>query len=149
MLAIDGGLGLLVFGLWLYAIFDVISTDEALVRNLPKTMWIFLVIILFDVGAIAWLLLGRPKYAGWQPGDTSYRPRSRPLGPEDRQDFGTGFHADSLDHSKMSYVVREREEAARLKVWEAQLKRREEELRAKELGVAPPPPADTGDAPAG
>jgi hypothetical protein len=38
----------------------------------------------------------------------------------------------SLDH--LSPIVRHREEQTRLHMWEAQLKRREEELRRRELG---------------
>ena len=60
----DGIVGLLLLGVWLFAIFDVISTDNASVRNLPKPLWLLLVIVLPDVGAIAWLFLGRPVRAG-------------------------------------------------------------------------------------
>ena len=47
MAELDGLIALLVFGFWLFAIFDAITAPEAEVRNLPKGMWIFLVIILF------------------------------------------------------------------------------------------------------
>ena len=79
-----GGLfGLVVLAFWIWAIFDVISTDESLVRNLPKTVWLLLVIFLSTIGALAWLLLGRPEHAGFRPGDTAPRPRPRALGVED------------------------------------------------------------------
>jgi len=136
---IEGFVGLFILALWLYCIFDVITTNESLVRNLPKGVWIFLVIFLFEIGAIAWLILGRPQMAGWRPGQTSYgsAPKQRrPLGPDDR--IGTtGFPAADLDTAGMSDIVREREEQARLKVWKTQLKRREDELRLRELGAAP------------
>lgn len=77
-----GGLvGFLLLGFWLWAIFDVISTDESMVRNLPKFAWLMLVIFLSTIGALAWLLLGRPERAGFRPGDTT--PRQRFTGPED------------------------------------------------------------------
>ena len=47
----------------IWAIFDCISTDAALCRNLPKGVWLILVLILPDIGSIAWLLLGRPQNA--------------------------------------------------------------------------------------
>ena len=67
---------LVVFALWLYCIFDVIASDEALVRNLPRGLWLLLVIVLPTIGSVAWLALGRPLYASWRPGDT--RTRSAP-----------------------------------------------------------------------
>ena len=72
-----GLLGLVVLALWLYCIFDVISTDDALVRNLPKLVWLLVVLFIPTIGSIAWLALGRPLYAGWRPGDTSRRPPRR------------------------------------------------------------------------
>ena len=53
--------GVVLLGLWIYAIFDVISTPEGAARNLPKIMWLAIVVFLPDIGSIAWLLLGRPS----------------------------------------------------------------------------------------
>ena len=39
---------------------NVITTPEHEVRNLPKLVWLFLVIIIPIVGGIAWLVAGRP-----------------------------------------------------------------------------------------
>ena len=61
MLYLDGVAGLVVLALWLYCILDVITTDEAMVRNLPKMAWVFIVIFLLEIGAIAWLIAGRPQ----------------------------------------------------------------------------------------
>jgi Phospholipase_D-nuclease N-terminal len=58
MLFIDGGL--LLLALWLFCIIDVIVTDEWRVRNLPKGVWVLLVLVLPDIGSIAWLVAGRP-----------------------------------------------------------------------------------------
>jgi len=76
MLEIDGLVGMLLLFLWVYCIFDVISSDGAVVRNLPKTMWLIVVFFLPDIGSIAWLLLGRPERAGWAPGSTAVRPET-------------------------------------------------------------------------
>ena len=57
-----GGLvGFVLLGFWVWAIFDVISSDESTVRNLPKFAWLMLVIFLSTIGAFAWLVLGRPQ----------------------------------------------------------------------------------------
>jgi Phospholipase_D-nuclease N-terminal len=64
-----GGLvGLALLGLWIYCIFDVIATEEALVRNLPKLLWLVLVIIVPDVGAIALAHPRSPAARGLQTG---------------------------------------------------------------------------------
>ena len=60
MLFFDGALGFLLFALWMFCLFDVITTDESLVRNLQKTWWILIVLLLFDVGCVLWLVAGRP-----------------------------------------------------------------------------------------
>lgn len=128
-----GGLfGALAFLVWVWAIFDVIASEEVLVRNLPKFYWLILVIFVPTVGAIAWFALGRPDGAGLRPGSTDssptyYRPvQPRPLppgprGPEDSPEFLASL-----------------EERKRLERWEEQLRRREEELRRRELGDGEP-----------
>lgn len=123
-----GFFGFLLLALWLYCIFDVIATEDVLVRNLPKGVWLLIVIFLPDIGSIAWLALGRPAFAGWRPGDTGVRPPTRRVsGPEDRPDFPT--RASATD---------ERDEQ-RLQAWEADLRRREEELRRRSQGEESPP----------
>jgi len=113
-----GVIGFLLIALWIYCIFDVIASEEVLIRNLPKFAWLMIVFFLPDIGSLAWLALGRPAYAGWRPGDTggTARPSSprRYVPPEDRADFG-----------------RSAGDEERLKDWEADLARREEELRRR------------------
>ena len=66
----DGVVGLLLLALWIFCIVDVITTDEVVMRNLQKPIWLLIVIFLFDLGAILWLIAGRP----WEQG--SRRPAS-------------------------------------------------------------------------
>jgi len=61
VLLFDGVAGLLVMFVWLFCLFDAITADAATVRNLPKLAWVFLIIFLFDIGAIVWLIAGRPR----------------------------------------------------------------------------------------
>ena len=118
---IGGGLvGILLLALWAYCIFDVISTDESLMRNMPKILWLVVVIVLPTVGSVAWLLLGRPEGAGLRPGDTStfQAPKTRRLGP-----------APVAPDDDPAFLARLDDETKRLKAWEEDLKRREDELR--------------------
>jgi len=68
VLYLDGVAGLVVLALWLYCILDVITTDEAQMRNLPKMAWVLIVIFLVEIGAIAWLIAGRPQARRTSPG---------------------------------------------------------------------------------
>jgi hypothetical protein len=78
---------------WLWAIFDSITSAADRVRNLPKIAWVIIVLIFLEVGALAWLLLGRPREqtgSGRTSGFRSIpgpRPRSGPIGPDDDPDF--------------------------------------------------------------
>jgi hypothetical protein len=112
----DGVVGLALLVLWIFCILDVISTEEVLCRNLPKYVWLLIVIILPDVGSIAWLLLGRPVGAGFRLGSQVgvYRPQKRAIGPEDSPDF-----LASIERKRLEGRAQE-------------LRRREEELRRKE-----------------
>ncbi len=128
-----------------------------LVRNLPRMVWLILVIILPDIGAIAWLALGRPLHAGWRPGDTRVRQRRRVVGPEDRTDWvpavsrpaspppviappALAAGEDGIDVAE-SPAIRER----RLMEWEAELQRREAAL--SEPTESDEPPTDEGREP--
>ena len=75
---------LALVGLWAFSLFDAVTSDPTRVRRLPKLVWIVLVVLLPDVGAVAWLLLGRPQRE-YVPADT--KRRRRVLGPEDAPDF--------------------------------------------------------------
>jgi hypothetical protein len=64
VLEIDSVIGLAFLGLWIFGIFDVIASDATAVRNLPKLIWLVVVVILAPIGTLAWLFLGRPQRAG-------------------------------------------------------------------------------------
>lgn len=81
MLFLDGALGLLVFALWVFCLIDVITTDESRMRNLPKTLWLVIVLLLFDIGAVIWLVAGREWEGRRQPlraADTRFPEYDRP-----------------------------------------------------------------------
>ena len=133
----EGLVPVLLLGLWVYCILDVISSDEVLMRNLPKGVWLMIVIFLPDVGSLAWLLLGRPLYAGWRPGDTTRRAPKRVIGPEDRADFSSGSvwpPAPPRPVQPRSAEPPSTSHEDLLAAWEQDLRRREEEFRRREQG---------------
>jgi hypothetical protein len=125
-----GGLvALALLALWVYCIFDVIATSDTLARNLPKIMWLLIVIFVPTIGSIAWLLLGRPEKAGFAPGDSSYRaePRSGDVNRSTPRSYGVIAPDDDP-----RFLAELNERSKRLKAWEEDLKRREEELRRRD-----------------
>ncbi|QYC43916.1 hypothetical protein Nocox_31685 [Nonomuraea coxensis DSM 45129] len=61
MLYLYEAMGLVTLVLWLYCLFDVITTPEPLCRNLPKIFWLVIVFLAPLVGSLVWLLAGRPE----------------------------------------------------------------------------------------
>jgi hypothetical protein len=56
-----GGLFLVELCLAVYCTLNVITTPESQVRNLPKLLWLVIVLLVPIVGGIAWLVAGRPQ----------------------------------------------------------------------------------------
>lgn len=145
----------LVFVLWIWAIFDCISTDAALCRNLPKGVWLILVLFLPTIGSLAWLLLGRPERAGWRPGSTDHASGSGPARAlEDHPRHNETPEVSDRRSAELDEQLAqwEREQAAKrelearerpaieapnadrdLAAWEEDLQRREDEFRRREL----------------
>ena len=61
MLYGGGVLALVEVVLLVYCVLNIITTPEGEVRNLPKFLWLLLVVVLPLVGGIAWLIAGRPQ----------------------------------------------------------------------------------------
>ena len=124
-----GGLvGLAILILWIFCIFDVISTDESLMRNLPKVLWLLIVIFLPTIGSISWLLLGRPERAGFSPGGSTYRPE--PHRGQDR--WGPRSRGVIAPDDDPRFLGQLDERAKKLRAWEEDLQRREDELRKRD-----------------
>ena len=130
--------------LLVYCLIDCIQSDEGSVRNLPKTIWVLLIIFLPIVGSVAWLVVGRPlgaptRSVPWPSTRTAgfpehERPRTA-MAPDDDPEFLAGLAASNSRHERM------------LADWEAQLREREELLArtAEEPAAAAEMPDD--DAP--
>ena len=110
--------------LWIYCIYDVITTDDAIVRHLPKLVWLVIVVLVPDIGSLLWLGLGRPRVWTRRPSTTNPMPTSAWAG-------STPGPLEDTSLDGLSPTVRWREEQARLRMWEAQLQRREDDLRRK------------------
>ncbi len=153
----EGIIGFVLFALWIWALIDCISTDSELIRNLPKGVWLIIVIFLFDLGAILWLLLGRPANKHWRPttGPADYSAPRGPRGIEDRPQFAAGEVSDrrseelnqrlaAWEASKQPAEIQEHTDRATpataqpdpaLEQWETDLSAREAALRRRELEV--------------
>ncbi|WP_305784624.1 PLD nuclease N-terminal domain-containing protein [Symbioplanes lichenis] len=116
---------LLDLALLVVALIDCLSADEGGIRALPRTVWVFLILLFSPIGAIAWFVAGRPPRAIrmsngelWRPG-RGFPENERPA-PDDDPDFLRRMAASR------------REDEDLMKKWEADLRRREEELRRKQ-----------------
>ena len=49
---------------WLYCLIDLLLTRSDNCRYLPKLAWVLVVVLIVGFGAVAWLLIGRPRTAG-------------------------------------------------------------------------------------
>lgn len=112
---------LIWIGLLVYCLIDCIQSPEASIRALQKPVWIILIILLPIIGGVCWLFFGRPqgpRSERWAPGAGFPEPsRPRPLAPDDDPAFLKQVDAGNKRHEAM------------LEQWEADLKRREQELR--------------------
>jgi hypothetical protein len=121
MVFLFDGAGLLILALWVFCIIDVITTDESLCRNLPKTLWLVIVLILPDVGSIIWLVAGRPRVARIagglpQQGNTGRYPeydrpgRAVAANPDDDEAFLRGLRARAEEQRRKAREQRKPED---------------------------------------
>lgn len=134
---VPGLLGGFLFLFWLWALVDVILTDSMLVRNMQKGTWLFLVILVPTVGAVAWVFFGRPERAAMAPGGqmpyeaNPYRSAPRSGGAEDTPGWNRPKSAPSRPaeiQDGESLAVRQRN----LLEKEAELAKREAALQERE-----------------
>jgi len=120
---------LIDLALLVIALIDCLSAEEFQIRALPRIAWVFIILLFSPIGAIAWFVAGRPARAvrlsngtTWRPGNgfpENERPRrAGPLAPDDDPEF----------------LKKLGEDQSMLKQWEADLRRREDELRKREPG---------------
>ena len=75
-------LAVAILVIFVYGLVDVIRTDARLTRGISKPAWIVVMIVLPVLGAILWLLIGKPR--GTPPQRQAQR---HPTAPDDDPDF--------------------------------------------------------------
>ncbi|MFF0293382.1 PLD nuclease N-terminal domain-containing protein [Kitasatospora sp. NPDC004615] len=115
-----------LLALWVWAFIDCLTTPEDEIRHLPKVVWVIIVLLFPLVGSIAWLVAGKDRAAArrrrgsWPSGPAAGFPeRGRPLAPDDDPEFLASLNRGNQQHEQL------------LEQWEADLRRREEELRRR------------------
>ncbi|MFT4010415.1 MAG: PLD nuclease N-terminal domain-containing protein [Nocardioidaceae bacterium] len=121
MIKVDLFLGVVSLALCIYCVIEAIMTDTALVRNLPKAVWILLILFFPLVGSIAWLVAGRPA-TRTDPPASAFPEYDRP-----------GRAAGVTQESDEEFLRRTRERA------EEQRRRYEEQKRREAEGDQPDP----------
>lgn len=109
------------------ALISCLAAEESEIRALPRVVWVFLILLFSPIGGIAWFVAGRParpiKLSNgtvWRPGD-GFPEKDRPRAPDDDPDFLRS--------------INEVQDQDLMKKWEADLRRREEELRRRKGGA--------------
>jgi hypothetical protein len=118
--------GVVTFCLFVYCLVEVIQTPEIAMRNLPKTIWLLLVLFFPFVGSVAWLVAGRPESG---PRKAAAYERHAPEFPE----YDRPGRAAAVDPERDEEFLRQVRERA-----EAQRKRHEQRRRAGESSELPP-----------
>ncbi|MET8174993.1 PLD nuclease N-terminal domain-containing protein [Streptomyces clavifer] len=139
---------LLPLALTIYAFIDCLNTPEDEVKHLPKVAWVFIILLFWIVGPIVWLAAGRQRASsgGRAPSEWHRGRRSTWVAPDDNPDFLKSLKDEKTEAAKTDAGKSEsgKSDAAKdesaLKDWEADLRRREEEIERREGG------AGSGDA---
>ena len=56
-------ISVLLLGVLVFAIVDIITTEEWRIRHLPKVAWVLLVVFLPLIGSVLWFVLGKERSA--------------------------------------------------------------------------------------
>ncbi|MGW3950144.1 PLD nuclease N-terminal domain-containing protein [Streptomyces sp. NPDC004752] len=119
---------LVPLALTIFALIDCLNTPEDEARHLPKIAWVFIILLFWIVGPIAWLAAGKvrqPPANGRTPSEWHRNHRFEQVAPDDNPEFLKSLSEENKRDEQL------------LKNWEADLRRREEELRRKETGEEP------------
>lgn len=105
---------IVAIGLAVYAVIDCLQTEPPEVRGPRRPVWIAMILLLPIVGPVAWLVARR--------GNLRFPSRRRrrtspPVAPDDNPEFLRQLRSIDEQHQQM------------LSEWEADLRRREEDMR--------------------
>ncbi len=124
MVLYEGAGLLLLLALWIFCLVDVITCDESECRNLPKMMWLMIVLVLPDVGSVLWLVAGRPQGRGRpaalpykgntgrpaRQGHRTYPSQVPATNPDDDEEFLRGIRNRAEEQRRIAREQRERDE---------------------------------------
>lgn len=119
---------LVPLALTIYAFIDCLNTPEDEAKHLPKIAWVFIILLFWIVGPIAWLAAGKLRHApagGRTPSEWHRAHRSQYVAPDDNPEFLKSLAEDAASSEEVK-------DESLLKSWEADLRRREEELKRQE-----------------
>ncbi|MGP3944225.1 PLD nuclease N-terminal domain-containing protein [Streptomyces sp. 6N106] len=131
---------LVPLALSIYAFIDCITTDEQDIRYIPKPIWAILVLLFPVVGSVSWLIAGRKRAVAEGGGRGAARGAGGGGGwvaPDDNPEFLKSLNDNSRKDdgdAQADPPGGQESDEERLKDWEADLRRREEELRRKGEG---------------
>ncbi|MFJ8887904.1 PLD nuclease N-terminal domain-containing protein [Streptomyces sp. NPDC102402] len=124
---------LLPLALTIFAFIDCLNTPEDEAKHLPKVAWVFIILLFWIVGPVVWLVAGKVRTAPAEGRASSEWPRRRRttwVAPDDNPDFLKSLKDESgKDEGE--------KQESRLEDWEADLRRREEEIKRRESGAGP------------
>ncbi|MDT9681611.1 PLD nuclease N-terminal domain-containing protein [Streptomyces sp. TRM76323] len=116
---------ILPIALTIYAFIDCLNTPEDETKHLPKVAWVFIILLFWIVGPVVWLVAGRARRApagGRAPGEWRRGQRAGWVAPDDNPEFLRSLREEKGKDESL------------LEDWEADLRRREEELKRREQG---------------
>ncbi len=109
MIKLYAVMSVISFALVVYCVIDIIGTPAQRVRNLPKMVWLILVLFFPLLGSIAWFAAGRPEKTARAP---KAHERETPQYPEYNRP-GRAAAADPEKDEEFLRQVRERAEEQR------------------------------------
>jgi hypothetical protein len=72
---------IVITALTIYSIIDCSRTPESAIRSLPKWAWLVIIILVPGIGAVAWIVAGRPQGPG------RGRRKKKIIPPDDNPDW--------------------------------------------------------------
>ncbi|MGW4725658.1 PLD nuclease N-terminal domain-containing protein [Streptomyces sp. NPDC004291] len=117
---------ILPLALMIYAFIDCLNTPEEEVKHLPKPVWAIVVLLFSIVGAIGWIVAGKERGPKGRSGTGRAGRSGGWVAPDDNPEF--------LKSLKDDGAAPKADDDDLLKDWEADLRRREEELKRRERG---------------
>ncbi|MFG3407736.1 PLD nuclease N-terminal domain-containing protein [Streptomyces sp. NPDC048142] len=153
---------LVPLALTIYAFIDCLNTSEEDTKHLPKVAWVFIILLFWIVGPVVWLAAGKVRHGAAAGGGASSWQRGRRtqwVAPDDNPDFlkslkgdekngGDGdddaaapgkadARKDPQQDPQQEGPKDDEKDPSALKDWEADLRRREEELKRRERSAGP------------